>query len=105
MGWKEQSAGMNAQCLATFGEDAVFTPAGGSSVTIRGIFDEDHVALDMDTGAQVTSVSPVLGIRTSDLAAQPKRGDAVVVRSRNFTVVDWRPDSEDGGLLILREAA
>lgn len=105
MGWKEQSAGMNAQCLATFGEEAVYTPAAGSPVTIRGIFDEDHVELDMTTGAAVTSSSPVLSIRASDLVAAPKRGDSVLVRGRTFAVVDWRPDSEDGGLVILREAA
>jgi hypothetical protein len=97
------SAGLLADCLATFGEDVAFTPAGGAPVTIRAVFDEDHVAVDPDTGAAVTTAGPTLGLRLSDLAAAPGRGDTVVVRSRTFKIVDWHPDSEGGGIAVLHE--
>lgn len=97
------SAGVLADCLATFGEDVAYTPAGGAPITLRAVFDEDHVAVDPDTGAAVTTASPTLGLRLADLAAVPARGDTVVVRSRTFKIVDWQPDSEGGGIAVLHE--
>ncbi len=105
MGWKDLSAGVNDACLETFGEEeeVVYTPAGGSPIPVDGIYDEDYVAVDPESGLEVSSAQPNIFLRRADLSADPGKNDVVTLRGRTFKVIDWHPDSEGGGIAVLHE--
>jgi hypothetical protein len=104
MGWKDLSAGLLDDCLATFGETVAYTPVGGALLSIQAVFDADHVVADAQSGEAVTSVKPAIFLRRADLPAAPKRGDQVVVQGQTYKVIDWQPDSEGGGIAVLHKA-
>lgn len=92
--------------LAAFGEDIVYSPAVGGSLTIRGVFDDAYQAsITLEDGsAGWTSTNPTLGIRQSDLPAPPKRNDRLVIRGLRYMVIDAHPDSHGWYRLTLGEA-
>ncbi len=91
-------------CLSSFGEEVTYYPSGGGSEEIYGIFDENFLAVDADTGLEVQSLQPNLNIKLSDLASLPAKGDEVEVRNTRYRVLQSQKDSEGGAVLILQEA-
>ena len=71
--------------LNDFGVSATYTPAGGASVTIAGIFDNDFVALDTAGGVAVAMQQPRFLCRTAQVAAA-KEGDALTVDTVGYTI-------------------
>src|SRR6185369_5180934 len=95
-----QSAG-----LATFGEDVTFEPAGGAPVDARGIFNDEPVAINLSTGAQVSANSPMLELRLSDLPTIPLANkDTVIVRGQRWQIRDVQKDSDGMAQLLLTGA-
>jgi hypothetical protein len=92
-------------CTATFGEDVTYTPVAGSSETVKAIFNETHVEIDGSIGIPVQSHEPNLGVRLSDLPADPSEGDTVVVRGTTYKVARWEDDGEGGSRLFLKKAS
>lgn len=89
---------------ATFGENVSYTPRGGSPQTISGVFNAQSFTVDGATGLRVMTTQPTLLIKLNALAAHPKQGDAVTVRTVAYTVKEWDDDGEGGSLLWLQKA-
>ena len=84
---------MSAIVLTTFGEPVVFHLEGqGHAMPGRGIFSAAFESVDVSSGVAVSSVQPVLEVRTSDLPATPTEGDAVTVQGQLYLIVEVRPD-------------
>lgn len=104
MTWKESASALADACATTFGESVQFSPkAGGGPHTITGIFDENHVAVEVDAGVPVSSVGPSLGVVRAELPVAPVIGDTWTVRSKDYRCTDVQPDSEGHVLLLLQE--
>ena len=91
------------RCLAALGEAVEYLPADGPSASISGVFDGPHQDVDPQTGAVVSSVQYSVGIRLSDLSAEPAQNDHLIVRGREYVVIDVRPDGQGGASLRLHE--
>lgn len=78
-----------------------YRPKGGASYTIEATFDNSHAQVDASTGVQVSSTNPILGVRLSQLAALPQKGDRVSVAGTLYAVVDYQPDGVAGANLEL----
>jgi len=104
MGWAENSAALRAANLAVHGETIVFEPAdGGAPATIPngGIFRSAHVAIDLNSGATVSSNQPLLDIDPALLPSLPVAHKSfVTVRGKRYVVQDVQPDGE--GMLTLQ---
>ena len=104
MTWANDTENILAAALQSFGEDVVYTPVGGNPIAgARGVFRARSVAIDPDTGAQVNSENPVLGVQFSNLGWVPKQNDSVVVRGVSYRVARLVKDGEGGGYVILNE--
>ena len=83
-----------------FGQTATYTPSGGSSSTINGIFDNGDGLVDLGGSVGVTSDDPQFSCRTSDVSSASE-GDALVTGSVNYTVRDVIDDGTGMTILML----
>lgn len=83
---------------STFGTPVTYIPNVGSSVSIRGVFDNAYVEV-----SGVSSLRPTLRINLSDLASAPTKGDQVEVNSKTYDVIASEEDGLGGSTLILQE--
>jgi len=104
MPWIDDTELILAAALESFGEDVVITPQGGNPVPgARGVFRARSVAVDPNTGAQVNSENPILGVQFSNLGYEPKQGDSVSVRGVKYRVARMVRDGDGGAYLVLNE--
>jgi len=76
--------------LNDFGVDCVYTPSGGSAVTIKTILLNDYYSVE--TGSVAVEVNqPIAVIRTAD-AASIAHQDTMVIGGITYKVVNVRPD-------------
>jgi len=105
MAWADMANRMLGVAVRTFNEvGVVYTPAGGSPLSLMAVFDDAHLRVDPGTGAPISSTNPIMGIRNSDLPAAPRKGDTVLVRGVRYRVIEAQPDGVAGSLLELQEA-
>ena len=83
-----------------FGTAATYTPSGGSSSTVNGIFDNDYALADPLGSVGVGSADPRFVCRTSDVATAAN-GDALVVNSVTYTVRNVEDDGTGVTTLVL----
>ena len=83
-----------------FGTAATYTPSGGSSSTVNGIFDNDYALADPLGGVGVGSADPRFVCRTVDVATAAN-GDALVVNSVTYTVCNVEDDGTGVTTLVL----
>ena len=102
MAWTDRVRRVLGSCLGSFGEDVTYTPSGGAPDVISGIYNSVHEAID-EQGVVVSTVHPNLGIRLSDLAAEPGPEDTVVIRGNTFEVTSVAEDGEGGATLLLEK--
>ena len=108
MPWPDMADRMLGVAVRTFahsdtagGSLVTYAPASGSPYPIRAVFDRSHLAVDPSTGAPVSSTNPILGVQLSQLAAEPRKGDRVIVAGVTWRVHDYQPDGVAGALLEL----
>lgn len=101
MGWRDMTDSILKRCVSTFRTEATYTPAGGSALAISGVYDRPYQALDPESGAQVMSTRPTLGIRLADLPQAPGEGDRLTIGDEAFRVVLSEPDGQGGARLTL----
>jgi len=111
MPWPDMADRMLGVAVRTFsqsdpdGETRVqYMPKGASSYPLSAVFDKAHVSVDPGTGVPISSTNPVLGVRLSDMQAEPKKGDRVQVSGVIYSVVDSQPDGVAGVMLELHKA-
>ena len=83
-----------------FGLSGTFTPSGGSSSTISGLFDSDYQLADLGGGVGVASADPRFVCRTVDVASAAS-GDALVVSSTTYTIRTVEDDGTGVTTLVL----
>ena len=83
-----------------FGQSATFTPSGGSSSTISGIFDAADGLVDLGGRVGITSDSPQFHCRTSDVSSAAE-GDALVTGSVTYVIRDVIDDGTGMTTLML----
>lgn len=114
MGWASMANRMLGVAVRTFSEPsaevdpaaAVYWLADGvepGTALAQAVFDSAHVAVDPETGAPVSSTSPVLGVRLSDLPNEPTNRDRIRARGVLYRISDVQPDGVAGVTLILKK--
>lgn len=103
MAWDDTVGAILDTCNATFGVDTQYSHNGAPAVSIRGIFDAAHVAVDPETGAPISSSEPVVGYKVAELPGDPIYGvDTVKIKGVDYRVVDDQKDGQGGVNLILK---
>lgn len=107
MTWNNLADRMLRMCLKTFAdpEIPITYRRGAVSVSLsEAVFDANYIAVDPETGAQITSVNPMIGVRLADLPdGEARQGDEVIRGGFLYRVVDKQPDSEGHAKLILHK--
>lgn len=101
MTWQDQTDNVMKICRDTFSTSCTYQPKTGPSYSITGIFDDAFQEVQTLDGALIQSTTPRLGVRKLDLLATPVSGDKVIINSKTYKVVEYRPDGEAGAVLIL----
>jgi|TARA_Y100001963_G_C6522724_1_gene327357 hypothetical protein len=83
-----------------FGDAGTYTPSGGSSSTVNGIFDKDYALADLGGSVGIGSNDPRFVCRTADVSSAAQ-GDALVVRSTTYTVRSVEDDGTGITTLVL----
>jgi hypothetical protein len=112
MGWSAMADRTLRKALRTFRQDlgAVYVRSGFPDTPLQDvIFDDTYFSVDTNTGAEVSSQSPVMGVRTADLPTGRKATTDRVLLTRNgidyeFTITDVQPDGEAGTTLFLSKS-
>lgn len=87
-----------------FAEEITWRYADGSSQTIPAIFDEEHMGLDIETGAQALVSEPQIHVPDHLFTGSPGEGDSVLIRNRGFNVKEILPDGTGVSVVtLLRE--
>lgn len=68
-----------------FGQDATWTPSGGTAMTVTLILDEPHTPALADTGVGVIAQGFVAHARRADVGESP-RGGTIAIGTRTWTV-------------------
>lgn len=91
-----------------FGVSATYMQATGPSITIPGILDRQHLAVDASEAA-VTGFAVTFTCRADDLAqlmfGRAQQGDEIMIGAERWEVVEPQPDGTGMVMLILRKAA
>jgi len=104
MTWPAAAAALGSACSTVFGGSVQLSPkAGGGPHTITGIFDENHVAVDVDAGVPVSSLGPAIGVNLADLPVAPVKGDTWTIGGTNYLCTDVQQDSEGFAVLLLQK--
>ena len=85
-----------------FGVAATYTPAGGVSSTVNGIFDNDFIEVDAGGGVGVALQQPRFHCRTADISSASE-GDALVVSGVNYTIRIVQDDGTGMTMLVLEK--
>lgn len=112
MGWSAMADRVLSQTLRTFRQDlgAIYRrPGFADSVLANVIFDDTYFAQDTQTGVDVSSKRPIMGVRTADLPdGRSTAKDRIIITRTGVTkiykITDVQPDGEAGTSLFLMEA-
>jgi len=85
-----------------FGVAATYTPSGGASSTVNGIFDNDFIEVDAGGGVGVALQQPRFHCRTADVS-NASEGDALVVSGVNYTIRIVQDDGTGMTMLVLEK--
>lgn len=89
-----------------FGVEAAYTQNEAPEITIPGIFDRQHLAIEAGDGA-VTGFAVTFTCRADDLAALPfaraMQGDWLTIDGERWMVVEPQPDGTGMVVLLLRK--
>jgi len=88
--------------------DVTYTPPGSTTAyAIRGVFDAEHAAVDLDTGAPVDTTVPAVGVRLQDFIdlglEHPVQDAELAVGSLVYVVRSVQPDGDGGARLELEQ--
>lgn len=106
MSFRDLTEAALGRCLDAFGESAEYRPSAEDAdpYSIKGIFSDEFIELDVTSGAQIVSRTPNLGVRLSDFeTGDPKKGDTVFLTrtATEYKVVKVQRDGEVGAVLVL----
>lgn len=99
--WHTLREQAHTDALAVFGQDVTYTPQGGQSETVKGVFYDESTHVDETGRAGVQSVQPHVDVQLSVLSESPEVDDEVTVDGSTYTVMEVRRDGQGGARLIL----
>lgn len=103
MSWADKQDRLLRNCLKTFGVPVKYG-RGAVVIEITGVFDNNNLEVDINTGVPVSTISPVLGVRVADLPdGRAQKNDRAEVNGVMYRVVNFKPDSHGGAKLVLQE--
>ena len=105
MSWKDLTKAAISACLNAFGNSETVeykAAAVGWWVEIRGIFDRNYIEVDPDTGAEVTTNQPMIGVLLEELPnGRAEEGDQVRINGTEvFDVWDSQEDGQGAATLL-----
>lgn len=103
MPFADMMDGLAGACVRTLGEsEPVVYLRGAIWARLGGIYEATHLALDPETGGEISVDQPTLFIRSSDLPFPPLAGDLVKLRGATYRVADPQYDGNAGYVLMLQ---
>ena len=90
--------------MASFGEFAIWTPAGGAPQTVPIIWWDNAVDTKFEDGTEVEQVTTYLSVRLSQMTGTPAQGDAWTVRGIAYLASEVIPDGVGGARVRIRLA-
>lgn len=99
--------GVNNLCVDVFKTSKIisFRRSGMESFNVEGIFDENYVVVDPNTGAQIMSSKPVLTMRSGDIpGGKGQESDRFDIDGKIYRIDDEQADSEGMIRLFLLRA-
>lgn len=105
MSFGSDVASMDRSVIALLGDDesVVYVASSGASVTVRGVFHDEH-ALLMDGNVETTG--PAVFLRLPDLPSDPDSDDpTLTIRGRSYVPHRRQRDSLGGILLYLHRVS
>jgi hypothetical protein len=93
------------QCQRTFGDQAVYSPTGGSPFNIVALFTPNSIEVDLETSAPVVSSNPVVEVRAMDFPNPPRLNDSIKIKNVDYKVIEILPDYAGGISLIIKRNA
>ena len=91
--------------MASFGEFAIWTPAGGAPQTVPIIWWDNAVDTKFEDGTEVDEITTYMSIRLSQMAGTAAQGDAWTVRGVLYTASEVHPDGVGGARVRVRLAS
>lgn len=112
MGWSSMADRTLRKTLRTFRQDlgAHYRRPGFPDVPLQDVvFDDTYFKVDTQTGAEVSSQMPVMGVRTASLPDGRNNAKDQILITRHgidhvFTITDVQPDGEAGTTLFLSKS-
>lgn len=105
MGWNALARMVHSTAVRTFRQDlgAVYVRPGQPDTPIKDVvFDDTYFAVSNDTGAEVSSKRPVIGVNTADLPpGRDPQKDRVILNGVTYSITGVQPDGEAGTTLFL----
>ena len=91
--------------IRSIGESVVFKGTGSPDLneTVRAVFSDVGMMLDLATFNKVLDNEPHLLLRISDLSREPQQDDIFSVRGQEYFVGYVQKDGEGGARVVLRE--
>lgn len=91
--------------VQALGDEVVWKPGDAEETTIRAVFGDGFERVQSGD-IRISSRSPEILVRASDLPSEPARGDEVRVRGTLFEVATPKSDAEDvSWTLVLKRSA
>lgn len=103
MAWEDRAHRLLGHCTATFGGDCVHAPENFPRQSFTGIWSDVYVTADPDTGLQVMTSDPNIGVRLADFSRPPKKNDQIIRRDVYYFIRAIEPDGEGGATLVLEK--
>lgn len=112
MGWSSMADRTLRKTLRTFRQDlgALYRRPGFADTPLQDVvFDDTYFKVDTQTGAEVSSQQPVMGVRTASLPpGRDNAKDQILITRFGvdyvFTINDVQPDGEAGTTLFLSKS-
>jgi len=80
---------LNQEEFAEIGEYHYYD---GTVVIVNGIFDNDYIEADVNASARIQTLNPRFLISTRKLPKATKQNDFIIIRGKNYRVVERHDD-------------
>jgi len=98
MAWDDAVQNLQGAASRVFGREQTYEPDGLPSLTLPGIFRDQSVEVDPETGAGQLVAAPAIEVRRADLPRDPigidETGvrDVVIVDGTRYALTTWEDD-------------
>lgn len=102
MSFADLTNSLLAACQGTFGQAVNYTDLNGEVYELSGIFGSEFESVDAESGYQIMSSSPHIGIVLKNWPKMPEENERISISSRRYAVRHSEPDGEGGAVVFLK---